>query len=102
MEIPGADHFDVVNAKSEAWQKAIIPALVPLACMILMRGRILMWKKLVNSGYKKLSASPPAFFSLSISHVEGTALKRCWIRNLNLHSHVVFQCFSIDESGQEF
>ncbi len=31
MEIPGADHFDVVNAKSEAWQKAIIPALVPLA-----------------------------------------------------------------------
>eukprot|EP00434_Breviolum_minutum_P012392 symbB.v1.2.010913.t1/scaffold697.1/size171729/4 len=30
VEIPGADHFDVVNAKSEAWQKAIIPALAKL------------------------------------------------------------------------
>ena len=33
----------------------------------------------------------PLFFSLSISHVEGTILKRCWVRNLVLHSHVVFR-----------
>lgn len=55
-------------------------------------------EKLANSGYRKrhllselyLSLAT-FFFSLSISHVEGTILKRCRVRNLVLHSHVVFQ-----------
>lgn len=27
VEIPGADHFHIVNAESEAWRQAIVPAL---------------------------------------------------------------------------
>ncbi|CAL1137137.1 unnamed protein product [Cladocopium goreaui] len=30
VEIPGADHFHIVNAESEAWRQAIVPALAKL------------------------------------------------------------------------